>query len=229
MYREWKEWWIKEHITEKVKKKFHLLSWTKSFTLPIISTFIIWYFWSVRAIPHFILLDWGMAETKMALQRRMPGYCAEVPPHDPMHLWESTAAALIISHFIIKIRQEISFGMMNLQVGCVCVWVCARAYVIWLFCSLFMHHDQGKGHFFYLPKILPSTRDLTALNSVPDVRWTCLLAFSSSYKIVTWDANIQMEAVFFEKRTAVKGKKKKDKIGNCLYGPKDLEKQILKS
>lgn len=67
---------------------------------------------------------------------------------------------------------------------------------------------RGKGHSFYLPRILPSTRDLIAPSSVPDARWTCLLAFSSIYSIVTWDANIQMDAVV-EKTTESSGREKK--------------------
>lgn len=41
----------------------------------------------------------------------------EVPIHDYMHLWESTVAVLTITHFVTKIRQDISFGMMNCRWG----------------------------------------------------------------------------------------------------------------
>lgn len=41
----------------------------------------------------------------------------EVPAHGYINLREGTVSAWIITHFVIKIKQEISFGMMNLCVA----------------------------------------------------------------------------------------------------------------
>ena len=107
----------------------------------VIYTLIIWYFWSVRGRPCFIMLDWHRADHQHGVT--IQGGCLlilqNVPAHNYTHPWESTVSALIIIHFTTEIRQAVSFGMMNLCVLCVCVCVCASG--TWLFWSMFMHHD----------------------------------------------------------------------------------------
>lgn len=87
---------------------------------------------------------------------------------------------------------------------CVCVCV----FTVWLFWPTLYIMSMGQ-LFLCLPKILPSTRDLIALNSVPDDRRTWLSAFSSTCTIVTWDANSQVDAIWLRRRQEAKENKRK--------------------
>lgn len=160
------------------------------------------------------MLDWRLADTMEALKSKEHAYSS------------CTRSLLIITNPLRKRifcldchslhkwnKEDISFSMIKLHVMRTRTPVYLYVWKLTLLVCVYASGLRGKGHSFYLPRILPSTRDLIALSSVPDARWTCLLAFSSIYSIVTWDANIQMDAVV-EKTTESSGREK-SKTGNC--------------
>lgn len=63
--------------------------------------------------------------------------------------------------------------------------------------------------FCHLPKTVPNIRDLTALNSVPDDRITCLLAFWLTYETFHEKQTSKWQAILMVKREGITGTPRK--------------------
>ena len=160
--------------------------------------YLLWFCLSslARKMPSFVLPDCQGRGLSVRTSQGSPS-CLEDSPHSWLqgHSDKRTVSTLIIPRWeAVKMTRSLS--------QCRDPFLCSRpnASDPWA---------VGGRIFCHLPKTVPNVRDLTALNSVPDDRITCLLAFWLTYETFHQKQTSKWQAILMVRERESQGHQEK--------------------